>query len=150
MKKQLLLKATEHNWGLTGPGDWSKVEWRIFRDGSYDIISSFRPSFEAYENEEKPIPTKKKSKGSMGGVDFAKLQEALNREPWRDPAIDVFACDGVAWEIESYKEDGSVEKTSGKLDYIYGHSVLETIVDLLPADGTLYDSSAFVSVENKE
>ena len=150
MKKQLLLKATEHNWGLTGPGDWSEVEWRIFRDGSYEIVSSFRPSFEAYENEGKPRPTKKKSKGIMDGADFAKLQEALKREPWRDPAIDVFACDGVAWEIESYKEEGSVEKTSGKLDYIYGHSVLETIVDLLPADGALYDSSAFISVGKKE
>ena len=86
----------------------------------------------------------------MDGAVFAKLQEALKPEPWRDPAIDVFACDGVAWKIESYKEDGSVEKTSGKMGYIYGHSVLETIVDLLPADGALYDSSAFISVGKKE
>ena len=63
--------------------------------------------------------------------------------------MDVHACDGVAWEIESYREDGSVENTSGKLDYIYGHRVLETIVSLLPDDGNLYDSSAFISVSKK-
>ena len=45
-KKQPLLKAVEHNWGLMGPGDWSEVRWRIFYDGSYEVISTFRPSSE--------------------------------------------------------------------------------------------------------
>ena len=62
-------------------------------------------------------------------------------EPWRDPTPDVYVCDGVAWEIESYNEDGSIDKSSGKLGYIYGHSVLETIVNLLPSDGTQNSSS---------
>ena len=55
-------------------------------------------------------------------------------------AIDIDHC---------IREDGSVENTSGKLDYIYGHRVLETIVSLLPDDGNLYDSSAFISVSKK-
>ncbi len=63
---------------------------------------------------------------------FTSLKEAIKQEPWRDPALKVFACDGEAWEIESYKEDGSIDKTSGELDYIYGHNTLETIISLLP------------------
>ena len=35
-KKQPLLKAVEHNWGLTGPGDWSEVRWLVLYDGSYE------------------------------------------------------------------------------------------------------------------
>ena len=155
-KKQPLLKAVEHNWGLMGPGDWSEVRWRIFYDGSYEVISTFNPSFESFEKieemlkrHERPKPVKKKTTGRMADEAFPKLCEAIKCEPWRDPSLDVHACDGVAWEIESYREDGSVENTSGKLDYIYGHRVLETIVSLLPDDGNLYDSSAFISVSKK-
>ena len=46
---KLLLMAEERNWGLMGPGDWSEVKWRIFRDGSYEVISKFNPTFEDYE-----------------------------------------------------------------------------------------------------
>lgn len=42
-KKQPLLKAVEHNWGLIGPGDWRTVTWRVFHDGSYAVVSTFNP-----------------------------------------------------------------------------------------------------------
>ena len=174
-KKQPLLKAVEHNWGLTGPGDWSKVRWRIFYDGSYEVVSTFNPSSDdchdahdihsapdaycvneaynahndhcvhdtldahnardAWKRNERPKPVKKTVKGRMTGEAFSKLCDAIKCEPWRDPALDVSACDGVAWEIESYRKDGNIENTSGELDYIYGHRVLETIVSLLPGEG---------------
>ena len=51
--------------------------------------------------------------------------------------------------MKSYRDDGSIDQTSGKLDYIYGHKNLEMIVSLLPSDGGVYDNSAFVSVEKK-
>ena len=54
-KKQPLLKAVEHNWGLMGPGDWSEVRWRIFYDGSYEVISTFNPSFESFEKNEEML-----------------------------------------------------------------------------------------------
>ena len=152
-KKQPFLKAVEHNWGLMGPGDWSEIKWHIFYDGSYEVISTFRPSSEDYDDawkrNEQPKPVKKKTTGKLADDVISKLREAIKCEPWRDPSLDVHACDGVAWEIESYRKDGSVENTSGKLDYIYGHRVLETIVSLLPDDGNLYDSSAFISVSKK-
>jgi hypothetical protein len=48
----------------------------------------------------------------MESDDFSKLCEAIKIDPWRDPSLDVHACDGVAWELEAYREDGSIEKTS--------------------------------------
>ena len=140
-KRVLLLKAAEHNWDMIGPGEWYKVTWRIFRDGSYEIVSTFNPTYEDYKEEGMPKPVRKKATGMMEEDAFSKLRKALMCEPWRDPTPDVYACDGVAWEIESYNEDGSIDKSSGKLGYIYGHSVLETIVNLLPSDGTQNSSS---------
>ncbi len=149
-KKQPLLKAVQYNWDLIGPGDWTEVKWRIFYDGSYEITSTFNASFEDYKNaherKERPEPEKKKTTGEMADEDFSKLREAIKCEPWRDPFLNVDACDGVAWEIESYREDGGIENTSGKPTYIYFQRVLEEIVSLLPIDGSLYDSSAFISL----
>ena len=156
-KKQPLLKAIEHNWGLIGPGDWRTVTWLVFHDGSYEVVSSFNPIIDDHEEHMRmlnrsgrPKLVKKQSTGIMEKDAFAKLREALMAEPWRDPALDVHACDGVAWEIESYRADGGIEKSSGKLDYIYGHRALETIVSLLPGDGDYYHSSAYISVRKKD
>ena len=138
-KRYPLLKAVEHNWGLTGPGDWNEVKWLIFSDGSYEMVSKFN----TYEE------TGNKTVGQMNKKVFNKLRKTLKRKEWRDPSLNVFAHDGVAWEIELYREDGSIEKTSGKRGYIYGHRVLETIVSLLPSDGNRYESNACVSVSRK-
>lgn len=148
MKKTLLLKATEHNWGLKGLGDWNTVTWLIYHDASYDIISVFNPTTEDAEIEENFLPKQVENKvaGAMKPDDFSKLCEVIKSDPWRDPTIDVHACDGVAWELEAYDMDGSLEKTSGTLGYIYGNRVLETIVSLLPQDGNPYDSSEFISI----
>ena len=39
----LLLKATERNWGLVGPGDWEKRTWKIHTDGTYQRKTTYRP-----------------------------------------------------------------------------------------------------------
>ena len=148
-KRYPLLKAIKHNWGLIGPGAWTKVKWLIFPDGSYEIVTTFNPSFDAIEKEDMLKPVKKKNTGQMDKKALSKLRKTLKQEPWRDPLIEVHAFDGVAWEMESYLVDGSVDKTSGKLDYIYGYKVLEKIVSLLPSNEGVYDSSAFISVEKK-
>ena len=146
-KRYPLLKAVEHNWDLIGPGDWTEVKWLIFSDGSYEMAATFNPGFDDIGI---PEPVKRKTTGQMGVWAFSKLRKALKREPWRDLSIEVFACDGVAWEIESYLDDGSIDKTSGELDYIYGHKALEKNASLLPSDGSIYDSSAYISVENED
>ena len=138
-RKWLLMKAIEYNWDEMGPGDWESIEWLIFSDGSYEMVSKFN----TYEE------TGNKTVGQMNKKVFDKLRKTLKRNEWREPSLNVFAHDGVAWEIESYREDGSIEKTSGELGYIYGHRVLETIVSLLPSDGNRYESNACVSVSRK-
>ncbi len=35
MDKYLLLEATEHNWGLMGPGSWNHTDWKNQSDGEY-------------------------------------------------------------------------------------------------------------------
>lgn len=84
-KKQPLLKAVEHNWGLTGPGDWSEVRWLVFYDGSYEVISTFRPSSEDYDDawkrNEQPKLVKKKTTGKLADDVISKLREAIKCEP---------------------------------------------------------------------
>ena len=36
----MLLKATERNWGLIGPGTWEKRTWKINSDGTYTLTMS--------------------------------------------------------------------------------------------------------------
>lgn len=68
-------------------------------------------------------------------------------EQWRDPTIDNSAsCDGVAWEIVYYSNGGIIINSSERLDYIYGHSAMETIVSCLPDYINAFSSSAFISV----
>ena len=128
-KRRLILKATERNWSEIEPGDWLEIKWYIFNDSSYEMISSF------YAIEEKKITT-----GLMDNKDFSKLKKALKKKPWKSPFVNADAEDGEAWQIESYSETGRIEKTSGELDYIYGHTNLEKIARLLPYDCHLYDS----------
>ena len=155
-KRCLLLKAIKHNWGMIGPGSWLEVKWLIFRDGSYEILSVYRPNIVVLTIElmlgknERSKRVLKRSAGRMNEASFSKLREALMCDPWRDPSLEVVAFDGVAWKIESYRDDGAVEKSSGKLGYIYGHRILETIVSLLPSGGKKYGSSACISVHLKD
>lgn len=116
--RRMLLKAVEHNWDESGPGDWVRSEWHIFDDGSCEIFSTFNPSWDMWReyilNHAPLSDVEKNCAGMMEAEDFANLCGAMRRQPWRDPSLDVHANDGVAWEIESYREDGSVENTSGK------------------------------------
>ena len=79
-KRYPLLKAVEHNWGLIGPGHWTKVKWLISPDGSYEVVTTFNPSFDAIEEIEKMSkPTKKKITGQMDNKTLSKLRKALKR-----------------------------------------------------------------------
>ncbi len=126
-KKRLLLKAKEDNWGEIYPGVWSSTKWQIYYDGSFERVDSFLTKESGSERSIKIA-------GKMDQDAFSKLCEAIKREPWRDPSNDILVFDGSAWEIVSYTSDGKVDKTSGKMDYIEGHAVLETIASLLPSE----------------
>lgn len=152
VKKHLILRAKEHNWGLIGPGSWSTVSWSIYSDGSYSIRSEFLPDRGAFIDgypDHLPKNDIKTTHGAMDTASFQKLIDLMSKELWRDPDIECHACDGVAWVIKQFDANGKVLKSSGDLDYIYGQRTLEEIARCLPSDDQIYDAPAFVAVSQK-
>ena len=65
-------------------------------------------------------------------MDFNKLLDALEMDPWRPDGEAIHACDGSAWELRQFDKTGKTIRHSGRLGYICGNAVLEQIVSLLP------------------
>ena len=136
-RQGLLLKAVEHNWSEMGPRDWETVTWFVYYDGSYEIIETINPPIHIQKGFDTIARCKngvivRKRKGTMENKAFSVLKRAMQQDPWKNPVLETDADDGVAWKIESYRDDGRVEKSSGKLGYIYGNRTLERIVSFLP------------------
>lgn len=125
--KILLLKAVNHNWGMTGPGDWESTEWFVFSDQSYRAVLSYRPDLS--DDDDFTKRTIKEIKGSFSKAEFTLLCTILD-EKWIDPAINSEACDGEAWQIKMLYPSGRTKKSSGKLGYIY-HQPIERIAKIL-------------------
>ena len=119
----LLLRATEHNWGLISPGDWETVGWDIFSDRSYFMNIRFvsEPGF----------PASKSFCGKMRETAFIKLRLLLGMR-WLDPKIECGGCDGSAWEFRAYRPDGRLLKSTGGARYVYGQKNIEAMIALLP------------------
>ncbi len=117
----LILKATEYNWGLIGPGDWEKHSWKINDDGWYQYKESYRNVTE--EIPEIPTIT---AEGVLTKEQIEKLK-GLVSEDWSEEKTD--ACDGTAWEFKMY-QDGKVIKHRD-LGYIYGIEPYESIAGIL-------------------
>lgn len=162
MEKYLILKAVEHNWDMIGPGSWETVTWSIFSDGSYKIREKRIPERNAKKaleiihssgnsEENKRIIRKREYttiSGDMKEDSFSTLKKYLEAKQWRDPNIDCHAWDGVAWTFEYFDSDGKTIKTSGELDYIYGHSTLENLASVLLSIRN-YEENAFIVIEKK-
>ena len=123
----LLLKAVNHNWGMTGPGDWESTEWFVFSDRSYRAVLSYRPDLS--DDGELTEKTIKEFKGSFSKAEFSLICKILDGK-WIDPAINSEACDGEAWQIKMLFPSGRTKKSSGKLGYIY-HQPIEQLVHIL-------------------
>jgi len=118
----ILLKATERNWGLIGPGDWDKHSWKINDDGWYQYKETYRTG----DPDAFPAIPEMVSEGVLSDVQMNRLKEALAQD-WPDEKTD--ACDGTAWEFKLY-ENGEISKHRD-LGYIYGIEPFETIAALL-------------------
>ena len=118
----LLLKATERNWGLIGPGDWDKHSWKINDDGWYEYKETFR-SNSAEKLAEIPDVVEE---GVLSAAQMEKLKTALAQE-WPETRTD--ASDGTAWEFKMY-QNGEVVKHRD-LGYIYGIEPFENIAAVL-------------------
>lgn len=117
----LILKATERNWGLIGPGDYEKKRWKIDENGWYQQTTSFRSG-----SPDLPEIPEVTTEGQLDAVQFQKLKEYMDSE-WSDETTN--ADDGEAWEFKMYK-DGAVVKHR-KPGYIYGIAPYQGMADLL-------------------
>ena len=119
----ILLKATERNWGLIGPGDWDKHSWKINDDGWYQYKETYRTG----DSDAFPAIPEMVTEGTLSYDQKNRLKAALAQE-WSDEKTD--ASDGVAWEFKLYDENGEIAKHRD-LGYIYGIEPFETITAVL-------------------
>ena len=118
----IILKATERNWGLIGPGDWDRHSWKVNDDGWFQYKETYR-SGSADEIPEIPDLTEE---GMLSDDQMKRLKAALGQE-WPEDRTD--ACDGTAWEFKMY-ENGEISKHRD-LGYIYGIEPYESIAEIL-------------------
>ncbi len=148
LSHELFLKAVEHNWSLHGPGDWNIVEWEIYYDHTYATKVSFIPKRDQVTYESIDVPPIINT-GKLDDKMFSDLEALLKTKVWRDPLIDIQACDGVAWKIDYYSSEGKIINSSGKLGYIYGEKLLGDIVNFLAELQKPYGAPAYVYVKQK-
>ena len=117
----LLLKATESNWGLIGPGDWEQRTWKIDSDGSYLLKTTYRPD----DSDDPDIP-EQTEEGELSAEQMEILRECID-EYWNNDTAD--ACDGSAWEFKLY-QDGTVVRHR-ETGYIAGIEPYESLAALL-------------------
>lgn len=157
MNRKLVLKAVKHNWGLTRPGQWRSITWKLYDDRTCVVEAEFVPRWDKDDDFTKAqsfLDLMKKReihsrRVKMPSKQFERLCSELKKEPWRDPDLLCDACDGEAWKIEQYSPDGSIIRSSGEMGYIYGNLVLESIGSLLPFDME-FGASAFIRVIKRD
>lgn len=153
-QKFLLLKVEQHNWGFMQADNWSSSVWYIYSNRSYKRISYYLPSMEEYYqrmelvryNSHEETYNRISRYGKISEKRYSRVMELLSSEQWRNTEKQIKGCDGSAWEIEQYSEDGSLVRTSGDVDYIYGNSILESLVSLMPGVNGNH-SSAYIRRE---
>lgn len=113
--KELILKITNVNWGMKGPGTWDKIKWKIHNDYTVDC----KVSFVAKDSQVQYAEITKNTYEEL--TKNIKLAKDIN--------IKVDACDGEAWEFILYNNGHEVWKK--ELGYIYGIEPLENISNIL-------------------
>ena len=116
----LLLKATETNWGRTGPGDWEKRTWKIDTDGTWQMKTTFNPVDGDPENQAEAV------NGTLSQEQMTALIGYIDVY-WSDEKPD--ACDGNAWEFKLYQNETVIRHRN--TGYISGIEPFESITRLL-------------------
>ncbi len=104
MDKYLLLEATEHNWGLMGPGSWNHTEWKIQNNGEYTVSMHYN----SIDGDWDSNPTAMHESGKMPQADFEHLI-SVSKQKWH-VGIESYGCDGSAWDVRLYNPSGEVIK----------------------------------------
>lgn len=122
MNRYLYLEARKENWGLIHDGLWSSIAWSVYSDGTYSVRIGFVPE----QNPSDYIETK----GKMRRDRFARLWTAVEQD-WTQDEIEAGGCDGEAWELKQFSQEGSIVRCFG-LGYIYEDGMLGQITSRLP------------------
>ena len=102
MFSMILLKATECNWDLLGPGSWNKRSWKINEDGWYQ----YKESYVSVRSVNMPDIPDAVEEGVFSVEQMKRLKAALAQD-WPGTKLD--GCDGAAWEFKLYA-DGIISK----------------------------------------
>ena len=113
----LILKATEYNWGLMYPGCWKSKTWIVYENGVCDVTIDY------------VLGESKKQSTSIPEQNLSQLR-SLRTAKWEPERTR--ACDGTAWIITAYEGEHVIQTTGDQPRYTYGLGVLEKIESLLP------------------
>ena len=150
MDEYPILSAEEHNWQLCGWGDWSTITWHVYSNGFIQMFREYIPDQDVVDKYPDTKSILLKGISSINSEKLNRLKQLISEKIWRDPEIRSGGCDGTAWIMEAFDEDGNTIKTSGDLDYIYGQKVLEEIAELLPGrDKMLRCEQIFDEIEKE-
>ena len=120
----LLLKATERNWGLVGPGDREKRTWKVNTDGTYLRKTTYHPV------DPEDLVLEETEEGALYEEQLEALQECIG-EYWNEEKAD--SGDGSAWEFKLYDDQGTVIRHR-ELGYIDGIEPFQSMAALLTAE----------------
>jgi len=119
-----IMRIKRHNWGLCTVFDWSEIKYSLYPDGSYTIATR--------DGNKKPI-IQMSDKGVLPNSEFAKAKKLMNQFNNHEPFPKIDACDGEAFEITTYDEQGNIVGHRS-LGYIYGIEVIEKLVQIFDSD----------------
>ena len=120
-----LFEAVQLNWGLIGPGAWTRREYTVYDDGLCRYASERRPGYCGRSGEE----LNPSREWRMNEENLARLRLLLQGE-FLTAQTHGHACDGTGWEMRAFDGAGNVTHETGP-GYIYGVQVLEEIAELL-------------------
>lgn len=150
MERYKLLRAVEYNGARMWPGEWEKVTWSVFSDGTYRVKIEYKPDWDERNQEEFIVEPSRVNSGTMDKEKFDNLKELLAAEKWRDPDRVMWVEDGVMWKIEYYSPDGEILNSSGEIDHIDGEEILERIAWKLPKPDVDYSGKPCKPAKRKK
>lgn len=132
MSKYVLLTAYEHNGGLTpiGMGNWLSTSWKIYSDGSYEMLEEYDEMNFCFEGIPQPQHTAK-NQGKLDEELLENLKRCLSSHN-NFPKCG-FGCDMNWWEITIFDSSNqALDSYKGMVSPKETDETLKGICKVLP------------------
>lgn len=126
-QEEIVIEAEHSNWGLTGPGSWSKTIYKVYKNHFVEYSIYYRPFNIIDEEPETKINFVKE----ISQEQYSKLLSYCRELVTIDETTHRNACDGSAWEIKVYKN--AEEIWNSDTGYIYGLKAFSDFCNYLSA-----------------